>query len=233
MPHRIITLVSFLVGIFFSIFALAQEPDDCSLEFLGKARKAVKLRTQQDGANYENYNEGNAITVDEWHQLTCSADSQIPKKIPSASPIQGIETRTVVLRGHVMAARYETGKSGDHDFHVQIGANPDWNTPQVVVEIPPGPEYCDARKTLWQLVKDDAGDAYRPKRNKYILNHPPEALVQGYVFLDSPHAGHCRNLQEAFCNCNGGRGITDSDHTNQVQGIWEIHPVLAITPVPQ
>jgi len=46
--------------------------DDCSWEFAGKPRRAVKLRTAADGANYTNHNGGKPTSVSEWFAYTCT-----------------------------------------------------------------------------------------------------------------------------------------------------------------
>ena len=49
-------------------------PDDCTLQFAGSARKAVKLRTQNDGSSYTKVNGGKPIAVADWFKMTCSLD---------------------------------------------------------------------------------------------------------------------------------------------------------------
>ena len=137
-----------------SLVLCGKEPDDCTLQFKGKARKAVKLRSAAAGANYTSHNSGNPVTVSEWFQLVCSLDPKVPNKVPKSKAIAGAETVRVTLRGYLLAARFE--RSEDQDIHAEIGAKPEWQTEHVIVEVPPGPGFCDARKALWGFVRKDA-----------------------------------------------------------------------------
>ncbi|MBI3891241.1 MAG: hypothetical protein HY303_06895 [Candidatus Wallbacteria bacterium] len=195
--------------------------DDCSWTFAGSARMAVKLRTQSDGTNYARFNDGAPIDVSQWFQLVCPFQSRVPSQVPRASAIQGLETIVVTLHGFLMAAGFEA----DHDIHCEIAASPQWNQDHVVVEVPPGPDYCDARKTMWGLVKADMGAANADTTGtKWVMHHPAEVLVTGYVFLDSPHA----SAGTEYCKENGGRGMQNPPGAaSQVRGLWELHPVLS------
>ena len=51
------------------------------------------------------------------------------------------------LRGYLLAVRFE--KQGDLDLHAEIGATPDWTGDHVIVEVPPGQEFCTARNAMW------------------------------------------------------------------------------------
>jgi len=193
------------------------EADDCSLTFSGSARRDVKLRTAQDGSHYESVNNGDSLTVAEWLKMTCSQFD--PKVIEVKDvPIPGIETQKVSLQGYLVAARFENGAKGDYDIHAEISDNPNWPSPHVIVEVPPGEAYCSARKELWSLVKSDL----LPGKNTAIPSSPPQVKVTGYVFLDTAHGG------SHFCTANGGRGI-QKNGVSAVKGLWEIHPVLEVS----
>jgi hypothetical protein len=101
------------------------------------------------------------------------------------------------------------------------------NNPHIVVEIPPGPTYCEPRQTLWGLIKEDARQAHQAVGTRHIMRHPVEILVTGYIFLDS---FHMRNTGRAdFCVQNGGRGLKNPKRAaSKVRGIWEIHPVFDV-----
>src|SRR5437667_471945 len=57
--------------------------DDCSLQFQGSARKAVKLRTKDSGKDYKKVSNGDAISASDWLKLTCSLDGDVPSQIPA------------------------------------------------------------------------------------------------------------------------------------------------------
>ena len=192
--------------------------DDCSLQFQGSARKAVKLRTKDSGKDYKKVSNGDAISVSDWLKMTCSLDGDVPSQIPATKAMPGIETQTVTLDGFLVAAKFEA--TADHDIHAEIAESPKWETPHVVVEVPPGPAYCDARKKLWSLVKAEL--PANSTSTIHVMETPPKVRITGYVFLDSAHGS------TKFCKTSGGRGIHHNG-TQQVIGLWEVHPVLEVS----
>jgi len=202
--------------------------DDCSWEFAGKPRRAVKLRTAADGASYTNHNDGRPTTVSEWFTYTCTLDPKLPDEIPAAQAMSGIETVRVTLHGYLVAARFE--REEDHDIHAEIAASPTWNSPHVIVEVPPGQNYCEARRALWALVKEDmraAGDSTAPDR--WILRRPVKIEVTGYVFLDfSSRKEKLADGSRDFCHFNADRGVKKPGEKSRVRGLWEVHPVLSV-----
>ena len=199
------------------------EAENCDLTFAGSSRKDVKLRPVEDGKQYSAINNGQPISVAEWLTMACSTfDPETVGKAIKDSPIKGVETQTVTIEGFLMAARFENGE--DHDIHAEIADEPVWSSENhhVIVEIPPGEAYCAARKQLWDLV---AGSLKHGK-NYAVLNYGPKIAVTGYVFLDTGHGG------SHFCTNSGGRGIKDSSGHSDVRGLWEVHPVLDVKPVP-
>ncbi len=226
----------FLIFTFFFLFSnCTRKPDDCSLEFLGKSRRAVKLRTEGDGRDYQKFNNGAPITVGQWYELAGSLDSKVPedfKRISENEAMPGIETIEVTLTCWLLAARLEHSEDGlhekDNDFHLEVSGEPRWDTPHVIVEIPPGSDYCDTRQLIWELAAEDSKrTGHLMTRNTHIFGNPVHVLVRGYVFFDKPHAEPARRKVEAFFQASGGRGIR-ADGASHVQGIWEIHPVLSI-----
>jgi hypothetical protein len=226
-----ILIATFLV----LISGCARKPDDCSWEFLGVSRKAVKLRSENDGRTYQKFKQGNPISVAQWYDLVCSFDAKIPedfRKISEQEALRDMETIEVTLQCWLLATRLEhsegNSKEKDNDFHIEVGGEPRWDTPHVIVEIPPGPDYCDARQRVRNLTEEDSRKTGHPiKRSAHVFGDPVEVLVRGYVFFDKPHAEQVRHNHEAYCQGSGGRGI----HVNgasRVQGIWEIHPVFDI-----
>ena len=195
-------------------------PSDCNVAFNGQSRAAVKLRKEADGQNYTRVKDGNVITVSDWFKMTCSLDPQLPpkSKVPEDQPMQHIETQVVTLKGFLMAAKLD----GDNDIHTQIAGDATWNSPQLVVEVPPGADYCPAREKVWSLIANDA--AGKPG-TEHVMLKPVPITVTGYVFVDAFHL----NPGKPPCQDNGGRGISKkigNKNVDKVQGIWEIHPVL-------
>jgi hypothetical protein len=138
----------------------------------------------------------------------------------------GLETTRVKLSGFLLGAKFE--RTGDHDIHVEIGDQAQCQTPHLVVEVPPGPAYCQARTNLCNLISAGVGDATFRSKDRWILTNPPAVIVTGYIFLDGVHAGNSRD----FCHKSGGRGLRAQGLGSQVQGCWEVHPVTAVERAP-
>ena len=192
------------------------DPESCDLSFAGTARKAVKLRTAQDGADYVKVNDGKPITVEDWFAMTCKLDDQVPSKVPASQAMKGIETQKVTLKGFLMGAKLDP----DHDIHAEVAGSPKWATPHLIVEVPPGQQYCAARKALWDIVKTELPAHSTSKI--HVMKTPAPVTVTGYLFLYTAHG------KTDFCHTRGGRGITPAGKKQQVQGLWEIHPVLEL-----
>ncbi|MGA9995894.1 MAG: hypothetical protein WBP93_10790 [Pyrinomonadaceae bacterium] len=195
-------------------------PDDCSWQSGGGSRsgsrKALKLRTADEGKSYTKYNRGRAITIDQWFEFTCGLDGLVPREIPVDQPIKDAETIRVTLRGYVLAARFM--RDGDHDINVELGATPDWNTDHVVVEMSAGTQYCAARKALWKLVRKDGC-----QEDQCILRKPVEVLVTGYVLIGNPPQG-----VTDYCHLVAGRGMRKGEQAGRVRGLWRLQPVLSV-----
>ncbi|MGH9764478.1 MAG: hypothetical protein ACREDR_32925 [Blastocatellia bacterium] len=190
----------------------AQTPGaGCDLEFAGKDRKAVKLRTPDQ--SYKKQNDGKPLTVADFLSLVCSLDSKVSTPVPEDQPMD-IEKVEVTLDAFIIAMKQDA----DNDFHIQIADKPDANANQIIVEVPPGQDYCDARQNVHKLFLDDGGDSLA----KHVFAAPPKVEITGYLFLDSAHG------KTAFCKNNGGRGIQINGKPSHVVGLWEIHPVITL-----
>src|SRR5437899_11837969 len=104
-------------------------------------------------------------------------------QIPVTKAMPGIETQTVTLDGFLVAAKIEA--TADHDIHAEIAESSKWETPHVVVEVPPGPAYCDARKKLWSLVKAEL--PANSTSTIHVMHTPPQARLTGDLFPDGRH----------------------------------------------
>ncbi len=196
--------------------------EDCNIPFEGSERKAVKNR--KPGQKYTFHNGGRAITVSEFYSYVSSLVDGIPsqrKLVPHDTPLKA-EKLTIKVRGYLMAGKSED----DNDFHLQISETPEWKEmSQLVVEIAPGEDFCEARNNYIKLV--EAQPKGTPK--KCIFTKPPLVEVTGYLFLD---ASHMRKQRTDYATDNGGRGIRGGGmKTSPVRGIWELHPVTKLEAV--
>jgi len=148
--------------------------------------------------------------------LVCSFDPKLKGKKITTNVIKGIETVKVTLEGFLLGAKFErnvhTGDGKDNDFHIEISDSKKWQSKHVIVEAPPGPEYCDARKQIFYIVRADGcgGD-------KCILKTPVKIRVTGFVFLDGAHGKTCKIKRGMVVG-----GVSGAE------GAWEIHPVLKV-----
>jgi hypothetical protein len=148
--------------------------------------------------------------------LVCSFDPKLKGKKITTNVIKGIETVKVTLEGFLLGAKFErnvhTGDGKDNDFHIEISDSKKWQSKHVIVEAPPGPEYCDARKQIFDIVRADGcgGD-------KCILKTPVKIRVNGFVFLDGAHDKTCKIKRGMVVG-----GVSGAE------GAWEIHPVLKV-----
>jgi hypothetical protein len=192
--------------------------DGCDLTFAGSDRKAVKLRSTS--LNYTFLNGGRPVDLPDFFAAVCPLDERVPTKRGGVPQDEALpeERLKVKLRGFVMAMKLEN----DNDLHVQVADRPEpFDQEQIVVEIPPGAEYCDARGAMMGLFRADGGTNV----SRHIFNNPPQVDVTGYLFLD---AAHMRARRTDFCTDNGGRGIRAGRGASPVRGIWELHPVIKL-----
>ncbi len=202
--------------------APAPQDNGCDLRFTGSDRKEVKLRPVN--LDYTFRNGGRAVTVADFFTFVCPLDAQVPSRradIPKTEAMEQEKLR-VKIRAFVLAMK----KDPDNDLHIQVGdrAKP-YEQTQLIVEIPPGEEYCDVRSTMMALFRADGGGSL----SKHIFKKPPRVEVTGYLFLD---AAHITGRRSDFCTNNGGRGIKSAKTgRSHVRGIWELHPVIGLTEV--
>jgi hypothetical protein len=239
MEERLQTLVRrggmFLLTTGLALVASGQlVPDDCTLKFEGQDRKAVKLRTPADAQNYMWGNGGKPISVTKFFEAACKIDQKIPDEWRTSKPpgsethaLVGYEDFKVIVGGYLLGVRFEGQAGGDRDFHCEISDSKNWNTPHLVVEVPPGPTFCDARKAIWDLVKQDAAAAGKnPPAKGWVFHHPPHVRFWGLAFWDMHHG------KTDTCNQNGNRGIRLTPGTpSMVRGLWELHPVVKVAAV--
>jgi len=232
---RLSTLNALFLVSALCLFTLAQtKPETCTIKSKAKDRKKIKNRTPAQGENYRKINNGDPITIPEFYDLVCGFADQLPdkKKISQTKPIAEFETVTVTVRGVLLAAKFESGE--DKDIHAQIAVGADPHSDQLIVEVPAGKKYCDPRKALWGFVRQDAKNAgKKTKGNAWRFIEPPEVIVSGFLFLDAHHIKKSV-AKDKWCADSGGRGLqfptgVGKKQASFVKGLWEIHPVLAVT----
>jgi hypothetical protein len=197
--------------------AAQPDPNGCALGFAGSDRAAVKNRGPRLDVTF--HNGGHAVSVADWYALVCPFDPEVPSRradIPKTRPLPQ-ERLKVKVRAFLLAVKAEP----DNDLHVQVGDTTRFNQEQLVVEVPPGGDFCDARTEIMSLMREDGAASLR----RHIFRRPPHVEITGYVFLDSSHMTARRS---DFCTQDGGRGIRGALRSSPVRGIWEIHPVTKV-----
>lgn len=224
MKTRLVVFIAFVVAV--SSVAVGQtDPEDCTLTFQGTARKLVKHRAPSVGTGYQDMGNGEALAPSDLF-ATCDFDAKIPKKVSATKPIVGLEDRLVTIDGFLMGARFEratpTSKGKDNDLHIEIADTADWNQDHLIVEVPPGKDFCDARKAIWDLVlADEKSSGKKSKSDAWLFETPPHVQVTGFIFLDTAHL----HVGDIPCETNGGRGLRKKGGTSKVRGLWELHPM--------
>jgi hypothetical protein len=224
-----------ILGLFTSLSFPQTKPDSCTIKSLAKDRRAVKNRTPAKGENYRIINNGNPITIPAFYELVCGFAPDLPDKadVSDTDPIDGFETVTVTVRGFLLAAKFEGGE--DKDLHAQIAVDSNPHSDQLIIEVPAGRSFCDARKALWKFVTEDRKKP-RKKGSKqgsatsWRLTEPIEITVTGFLFLDAFHIGK-KLPKDQWCVDPGGRGLrfpTGKKGKSFVKGLWEIHPITSI-----
>lgn len=161
------------------------------------------------------------MSVADFFAFTCPLDVRVPTRKSDVPEGEAMESEKVKIkiRAFVMAMK----RDPDNDLHVQIAdRSRPYSQQQLIVEIPPGEAYCDARSALMAMFRSDGGA--RLSRG-FVFKHPPHVEVTGYLFLDK---AHMRARRTDFCTNNGGRGIKGGLAASPVRGIWELHPVIKL-----
>jgi hypothetical protein len=203
-------------------------PDSCDLVFGGSDRKAVKLRSPQE---VKSYRRAGPISVTQFLALACKLDAKIRpewrNQVPagaSSAAIQGLENGSVIVAGYLLGVRFEGQQGGDRDFHCEMSDSANWDSPHLVIEVPPGRDYCDARKYIWALVSANAASVgQQPPAKVWVFHKPPHVHAFGALFWDLHHG------RSQTCTENGNRGIRFDGAASMVRGLWEVHPVVAVT----
>jgi hypothetical protein len=90
---------------------------------------------------------------------------------------------------------------GDCDIHIEISATPAKDAPRVIVETPVDQEYCTARKTLQQALREHGVELSVLQQE---VPNPFPVTVRGLPYQDAKHK----------------RG------SRYVASVWEIHPAI-------
>jgi hypothetical protein len=238
MNSQQIKALLFVVFVFFFADVAFCAPDSCTLPFAGSYRETIKKRSA--GLSYQKYNNGKPIDLNQWFQLTEQLGKQLGtsrSSVPENQAIKNVEDIQVTLKAYLLAVRFEKnrqpGDGNDNEFHIEVGARPQWEGPHVIVEVTTGKPSCSARKTAWRLATADfTADTSKGNQKLTFLRifaHPPLVLITGYVFVDGFHA-HKGMTPLKWAHDSGGRGISFKKLKlgSQVNGLFEIHPVTAL-----
>jgi hypothetical protein len=141
--------------------------NDCRLKFQGSYRKVIKNRVAANGVDYTLHNNGEPILVKDRFALVCSFDPKIEsRKITTiTAALKGFEMIKVpleVFSWERSLSATSRGDGKDNDFHLEISDSKQWRSKHVIVEVPSGPEFCDAQKRILDIVNRDecGGDMY-------------------------------------------------------------------------
>jgi hypothetical protein len=120
----------------------------------------------------------------------------------------GIENNWFAITGRVVAVRTET----DGDLHIELQDATADKAGIVVVEVPPKPQWCERRQTVfgWTPTKFPFQTSSARKLN---LTNPPIITVVGKAFFDVGHA-----LKD-----QSNRRKRQPNHA-----AWEIHPLMKL-----
>src|SRR3954470_1432610 len=115
------------------------------------------------------------------------------------APRAGRELQLVtILRAYV---QFAWAYRGDCDIHIEISATPAKDAPRVIVEMPVDQEYCTARKTLQETLRDHGVELSVLQQE---VPNPFPVTVRGLPYQDAKHK----------------RG------SRYVASVWEIHPAI-------
>lgn len=211
-------------------------PDDCTLPFTGSYRATIKRRAAN--LPYPKYNNGNPIDLNQWFTLTEQLETHLGTKgssVPKTQIIKGVEDIQIAVKAYLLAVRFEKnvkkGDGKDNEFHIEIGATPNWQEAHAVVEVTTGTPSCSARKNAWKMAVADSTAAHaKTPTTLRVFAKPPQVLITGYVFVDGIHAHGVMTAQK-WAHDSGGRGIQYNKLPSQVNGLFEIHPVISLTPI--
>jgi hypothetical protein len=115
------------------------------------------------------------------------------------APRAGRELQMVTIpRAYV---QFAWAYRGDCDIHIEISATPEKDAPRAIVETPVDQEYCTARKTLQQALRDHGVELSVLQQE---VPNPFPVTVRGLPYQDAKHK----------------RG------SRYVATVWEIHPAI-------
>jgi hypothetical protein len=129
------------------------------------------------------------------HMLSWDQSSNPKNDAPRA----GRELQMVTIpRAYV---QFAWAYRGDCDIHIEISATPEKDAPRAIVETPVDQEYCTARKTLQQALRDHGVELSVLQQE---VPNPFPVTVRGLPYQDAKHK----------------RG------SRYVATVWEIHPAI-------
>jgi hypothetical protein len=126
----------------------------------------------------------------------------------------GIENKWFAPTGRVVAVKAET----DGDLHVELQDATGDKQGTVIAEIPPGPQWCEIRSTVFSWTRTRFPFHTRSAKKLKVI-YPPIIIVIGKAFFDT---GHARKDQS-----NRRKRLPSYSYA-----AYEIHPVMKLTVQP-
>jgi hypothetical protein len=233
MDRRVGGTITFILLIVVSGFSASKHkppissgksPGDCDWTQNAVAREPVKDRDPSVAAGYHEIGTPALPKAPAWWFDTVCTNWEPKVKNTNVDDNTGVldlEKQKVTLTGWIVAVKFERGQ--DHDLHVELSGTPAWEPAgHLIAEVPGGEAFCNPRQTLWSLISGDPN----AHGDKFALKNPVKVIVTGFVFFDSHHVGKT-------CEDSGGRGILGPNkEPANVKGVWELHPVIALSKAP-
>ena len=228
-----IRLLLFISVLFFFYF-LARQPDTaetmrCDASFYGHGRVPVKLRRPVNDSI-----PATPIRVAQFFRWTLSQDALIQHMdvLPESEPVTGFEDRAVCIEGYAVAIRYDH-KDGlyqkDNALYLEMTDSPRWDTPHLIVRIPPGEVYCDARTTLWNIAHWDASAAKENvSAGLRLMRRPTRVRVTGFLYINPETKKKYDRHGISYQTKGIPDGIQRKRTPPQTQGVWEIQPAFRV-----
>ncbi len=133
------------------------------------------------------------------------------------TPLSEEENKVLELTGDLWHVKLA---ADDCDFHLELSAPAAGNMAgRVIVEIPQGSAFNNARRTLLRALRKKGVIVTKPDE-PHDLKTPLRVTVRGFAFLDAWH----------YSSKDPKRGHAHG--TAKVATLWEIHPVWKVVPAP-
>ncbi|HMW37753.1 MAG TPA: hypothetical protein PKA72_15460 [bacterium] len=228
-----IRLILFTSVLFFFYF-LARQPDTieimrCDASFYGHGRVPVKLRTPVYDSSA-----ATPMRVAQFFRWAQSQDTLVKNinSLPESEAVAGLEDRSLCVEGYALAIRYDH-KDGlyqkDNSLYLEMTDSPRWDTPHLIVRIPPGDAYCEARKLVWNIAHWDAASAKENiSSGMRLMRRPVRLRVTGFLYINPETKRKYDERGISYQTKGVPNGIRRKKTEPQTQGVWEIQPTYRV-----